>query len=698
MTKRDKKFQSAEFQNMSPPNGTAIEQDELSQNEVLSPDIDPIPAEIEVVSIQDDDTVIDDGDNGIAEADFKSKKNIKAESADDLEAIELVDESEDEGEVYEELESEESGVELSELNDDSEMNYEIKQADSTDEIVDAEIQEQVPVIYAPSTGGKRFGKLIRFSKKFPDATSEESDSKEELVEVRPAEEIQSELTVLLLGQERLEGEIVVARRDATAAETTVKEFADFVASAEATLAWRLKVKFTQNLGLVDGDIASVVSVAESIDVTELGLLVRLKQMFLRRFWTSIFIALIVIAIFIAVQYFLSDNESGIAQYIDDYPRDLFYFQVLQSWAVYFIGILIWYYRSWSNYERSLQLAEVRLVWVRDSLKSSQDAKSKLTKLYAHADQWTQLIALSLFYPWQIDPKWESSKGSILSDEKLPNSVTVAQTIEGSLGAMVALETTATARLIRPGWREQVFIRQIVALAKHHGIKPGKLDYEVLDKDSPSIPNGTRKFFMENFRDEAVQVSVARSYLSELSTEVQTVGLLESKPPVKNDYVDELRAIAEDLDMLGEVQEEKSWDGFLLEIVGAESDPIIPISPFSFTDHAITENCHGNPLVSIQMPDRLRTLVQNFDANRVKINSYEDKARLPLDLVVRVDSVGPLDPETLKLWGRASNGIQNANEEGANSSPAQDLTCKSCGRKNCETLRPGNTTPCAHSGL
>jgi hypothetical protein len=242
------------------------------------------------------------------------------------------------------------------------------------------------------------------------------------------------------------------------------------------------------------------------------------------------------------------------------------------------------------------------------------------------------------------------------------------------------------------------MRQIAAVAKHQGIQQDKYNIETFDKDSPSIPNGSRNFFVSNFRDPKVQLAVARSYLSELSIEVQTVGLLESKPPVKIDYVDDLSAISEDLDMLGEVEIDQAWDGFLLDIVGNERDPIIPISPFSFTDRAVIENAHGLPNVHIQMPMRLRSLTESLESNRVLLSAYEDSARLPLDLVVRVDYVGPLEPEMLKLWSKPDVSASPARQAPEQTESKVSANCSNCGRRDCSAATPGSNIACTYSGV
>ena len=511
-------------------------------------------------------------------------------------------------------------------------------------------------------------------------------------------EIQTEIDQLLKTQAVLDAEHEQLTRNMSESERAMQEFAQFVTKVENSIAWRLKNKFEANLASADADIERIMQVSSEIDVSDVGYLVKLRRLFLRRFWKATLFATLAIIVFVALQYFLQDSQNSIARFIVDYPLASFVTSVLILWTSSIFTFIVWYYKTWSSYERSLRLSEVKLLWVRDSLKQAQESKSKLTKLYAHAEQWIGLIALSLHHPWKTDPKWEQASGSILSDEKLPNAVTVAQAVEGSAGAMAALERTAVARLLRPGWREQIFMRQIAAVAKHQGIQPDKYNIETFDKDSPSIPNGSRNFFVSNFRDPQIQLAVARSYLSELSIEVQTVGLLESKPPVKNDYVDDLSAISEDLDMLGEVEIDQAWDGFLLDIVGNERDPIIPISPFSFTDRAVIENAHGLPNVHIQMPMRLRSLTESLESNRVLISAYEDSARLPLDLVVRVDYVGPLEPEMLKLWSKPDASAAPARPATEQSETKVSGNCSNCGRRDCPAATPGSNIACTYSGV
>lgn len=580
--------------------------------------------------------------------------------------------------------------------EDSELTSEVDGLTEELNLLEDEAQSRVKL--AATVNSKIRGNLKFWQKPISKPSEIFSQEPEPQVQFasRSIQEIETDIQSALERKSQIEEQIKKASKDSELAEVASQEFALFASGAEGSIAWRLKTKFSEILSHIDQDIDLVVNSAEKIKLTDIGLLNRLKQSFIRRFWTSIFILVFVISAFFILRNYLETSLHDFAMFIKSIPTINFLSFVLTFWLTSFFGLIVAYYKAWSNYERNLQLAEVELDWVRNALASAQDSKHKLSKLYSHTEQWINLISLSLFNPWKTDSRWEESTGSILSDDQLPNAVSVAQAIEGSAGAMAALERTAAAKLLRPGWREQVFARQISAVAKHLGIQSGKFDYEVLDKDSPSIPNGSRNFFLENFRDESVLLSVARSYLSELSVEVQTVGLLESKPPVQNDYVDDLEVIAEDLDILGEVKPEKSWDGFLLEIVGDGKDPIIPISPLSFTDRAVIENTHGNPKVHIQMPMRLRTLIDNFDTSRVALKAHNDNAKLPLDLVVRVDMVGPVEASAMKIWNKqAEEEITRENSK----DPKKSVTvCRTCGRKDCQSLEPNSNFVCEQNGV
>jgi hypothetical protein len=151
-------------------------------------------------------------------------------------------------------------------------------------------------------------------------------------------------------------------------------------------------------------------------------------------------------------------------------------------------------------------------------------------------------------------------------------------------------------------------------------------------------------------------------------------------------------------MLGEVEIDQAWDGFLLDIVGNERDPIIPISPFSFTDRAVIENAHGLPNVHIQMPMRLRSLTESLESNRVLLSAYEDSARLPLDLVVRVDYVGPLEPEMLKLWSKPDVSASPARQAAEQPESKVSANCSNCGRRDCPAATPGSNIACTYSGV
>jgi hypothetical protein len=648
-------------------------------------------------SFQDNELTTED--TGLSEADEQENPDTsEAELPDVVEAPvdhDLVDDS-DEIEGAVDIDSSED-IESTETEPDA-----VEQTDAEEDWLDEDALEQeiypnVDIDQGATKNYRPFMKRKVKSFKGSQGAPEETEAAVS-APVREPAEIQKEIDQLLISQTAVESRQQSSSASLSEAERAVQEFAQFVTAVENSIAWRVKSKFENNLKSVDSDLEKVLQVSEGIDVSEVGYLVKIRRLFLRRFWKATLFAILAVVIFVILQRILADFEYVITEFIVNYPLSNFVILVTSLWVSSIFTFIVWYYKTWSGYERSLRLSEVKLVWVRDSLKQTQESKSKLTKLYAHAEQWIGLIALSLHHPWQTDPKWEQASGSILSDEKLPNAVTVAQAVEGSAGAMAALERTAVARLLRPGWREQIFMRQIAAVAKHQGIQPDKYNIETFDKDSPSIPNGSRNFFVDNFRDSLVQLAVARSYLSELSIEVQTVGLLESKPPVKNDYVDDLSVISEDLDLLGEVEVDQAWDGFLLDIVGSERDPIIPISPFSFTDRAVIENSHGLPNVHIQMPMRLRSLTENLESNRILISAYEDSARLPLDLVVRVDFVGPLEPEMLKLWSKENSGRTSADSAASQAEVKASSICRNCGRRDCPAGAPGSNAACTYSGV
>lgn len=699
---RFNRIQQTEIENLEQPEDNAeLESDYsegLEEREAkVSLETNDEESFIELVQHSPEDSVTDsDNDSGIDNP-VDVEPDLTDTEFSDEDSSGLIDGEDFESDVdfdieFEEITTSEDATEVGELNEGVEVEV-------LDEI-EATASELTSFDENPENSTKNY-RLFRKSK-FKDLGT--STAGAELVEeteatpVRNPSEIKADLEILLIAQMEIESRQRISSTNLADAERASQEFAKFVSAVENSIAWRLKSRFENNLASADSDLDRVLQVSAEIDLSEVGYLVKIRRLFLRRFWKSTLFATLAIVLFVALQRILQDSTFELARYVVDYPLERLITTVLILWAGSIFTFIVWYYKTWSNYERDLRLSEIKLLWVRDNLKQVQEAKSKLTKLYAHAEQWISLISLSLHHPWQTDPKWEQASGSILSDEKLPNAVTVAQAVEGSAGAMAALERTAVARLLRPGWREQIFMRQIAAVAKHQGIQQDKYNIETFDKDSPSIPNGSRNFFVDHFRDSLVQLAVARSYLSELSIEVQTVGLLESKPPVKNDYVDDLSAIAEDLDLLGEVEVDQAWDGFLLDIVGSERDPIIPISPFSFTDRAVIENAHGLPKVHIQMPMRLRSLTENLESDRVLISAYEDSARLPLDLVVRVDSVGPLEPEMLKLWSKEGATTSPAGPNPSRGEVTSPSNCGNCGRRDCPAAAPGSTVACTYSGV
>jgi hypothetical protein len=363
--------------------------DEPAVTEIDS-DLDPVESEVEatvnqsdselIENTSDDDVLVDDSD---LEAHVDESEPDAIHEDEDEVALEEEAQLDQEDEEYEV-----DNVESDDLPFDAEAE-EDQAAEISSTWVEAEVDESEYVedmapeysIQETKRNYRPFGK--KKSKNF-DSSNFYVQSESVSTEPRRAPaEIQREIDQLLRTQAALDSEHEKLSRNMSESERAMQEFAQFVTKVENSIAWRLKTKFEANLKSADADIERIMQVSSEIDVSDVGYLVKLRRLFLRRFWKATFFATLAIAIFVALQYFLQDSENSIARFIVDYPLASFVTSVLILWTSSIFTFIVWYYKTWSSYERSLRLSEVKLLWVRDSLQQAQESKSKLILLISN---------------------------------------------------------------------------------------------------------------------------------------------------------------------------------------------------------------------------------------------------------------------------------------------------------------------------
>jgi hypothetical protein len=209
--------------------------------------------------------------------------------------------------------------------------------------------------------------------------------------------------------------------------------------------------------------------------------------------------------------------------------------------------------------------------------------------------------------------------------------------------MLAMQRYAAESFMAKGWRARVFAEQIDIIREAKGLPKERLSVEQLDQDITYSPTGPRAIVASLIGDERILETVARKQIQPLAVEIQKETSGNTRPDIR-----EIPS-AKPKKILGNTgqsdQELKPWDEFLALPIGGEGKPTVPLSLASFSDDGQRANQHSRAKSFFITPARLQNLT---GVPSSQIRTYAESERMPMDIVVRLDLVGPVQNSELSI--------------------------------------------------
>lgn len=157
-----------------------------------------------------------------------------------------------------------------------------------------------------------------------------------------------------------------------------------------------------------------------------------------------------------------------------------------------------------------------------------------------------------------------------------------------------------------------------------------------------------KEFMEN---SAVLERVAARQLKPIIEKLQGDAMTTARPKVLQVDLDPLSPIRVDPESVVEYEPEEQWDDFLkhtLTLGDGAVDPLTPLTALALGDAYIQSGEHEGVTGHVLLPQRVANELNVQGISNLLFTPHKEQTPAPIDSVVRVDLVGPLDPQITRL--------------------------------------------------
>lgn len=395
----------------------------------------------------------------------------------------------------------------------------------------------------------------------------------------------------------------------------------------------------------------------------------------RIIWSSLF------AILVAWIIWDSSQQYSYMQRVVDPFVDQHYTELVTTfssiWALWVIGSLISYYRGYSIFNREVETQILSLKDVIDGYIKTQQEISRLSLLYRQTNDWLEILANALYRPWKTHPDWGTSKEYTNHYETFPYALRVAQAHEGADARMQELERIIGSRLLKQGWRNDAFEDLVAQVGTEMGLPSGKFVVDLLDQDLPHQTNNSRnllkRFLIHSAKTsqagevdlgsnsappqtgkpeptDRYLVEVARKRLLELIEKTQSVAISAARPRVEQIIDDPLLSLRADSAGVDEFDPTESWDEFLTDSLGADSVDKSPLGVLSFTEEGRMKNLPSKVQSYVLVPKRLEKALPNISSESITVVPLGDDRPRSLEIIARIDVVGPADFSAVALLG------------------------------------------------
>ena len=470
--------------------------------------------------------------------------------------------------------------------------------------------------------------------------------------IRSHKAAQKEVKELRELLEKLEAEEVSIEAHLSNQQTNLQSLSIWLEEAERTYLHKLTVAMDQRLGNVRNDLESMALALENMELPEKGTLVKLRK----RFHKQLLVAAAITS-GIAILYGLIHSQLELGSN-PDWPLPSFIWVVAGvSFALVSLGFSADYYRSWSEFDRNVAMKLVDMQRVVEGHRKVQLEENRLGILYAQTLDWVSIIGAALKEPWKVRDSWKNSSLRALDLEKLPFAMRVAQAQADEEAPVYVLRTASSEALARRGWRARSFELLVYEVAKLSG-KTNSFKVESLDRDLPHASNGSRRIMKEFMSDPKVLERVAARHLKPIIEKLQGEAMTTARPKVLQVDLDPLSPIRVDPESVVEYEPEEQWDDFLLHTLtlgDGVTDPLTPLTALALGDAHIQTGEHEGVTGHVLLPQRVANELSVQGIENLMFTAHKEETPAPIDSVVRVDLVGPLNPEITRLLSGQQNG-------------------------------------------
>jgi hypothetical protein len=382
------------------------------------------------------------------------------------------------------------------------------------------------------------------------------------------------------------------------------------------------------------------------------------------------------------QYQESLSSLVLAYGLIDLGVEILFWTAIITPAVLVLSLLLLfipYHRKWAGFERSVEIQLMNLERIEKGSAVCRSEIQRMTALHGQAIRWVKTMATVTHTPWQVKPSWLESGLKTLDLDSLPFAMRIAQADEGDTASFATLLDSAQSKLQQPGWRKQAFDRLIAGIQDATGRSGKAFSLEALDQDLPHASNNSRNHLEKYMSDDGVLQKVAVQYLKPLIEDLQGKAMANARPEVVQAEDDPLLEFRGDIEEVDEYSNRHKWDDFLsytLTLDNGEADPVTALSVMSIAPEKIMEGEHENVSSYALIPEHVSSKLDPALTAGLTKQTYDAKIARPLDSVIRVDVVGPVNLRALRLVsGKHSTSQSVGPEESGQSTPVQGAFVK-----------------------
>lgn len=311
--------------------------------------------------------------------------------------------------------------------------------------------------------------------------------------------------------------------------------------------------------------------------------------------------------------------------------------------------LVRYHAGWSRFERRIQVERTRLAHFARSARRAREEAARLRSVHRQAVDWLVLLSKAIHRPWHVPEVWTQHETFDVERGHMPFATRLA-TVSGEETAAVArMRAAMTSKLVRRGWRHEAFESLVREMAADYGAGQG-FGLSALDEDLPHSSNHTRRMLLRALDDESLLTRIAAPRLADIVASVQRDEEAIARPRVRPMGSNPLNALRRPEDYDG-VELDVPWDDFLLDSL-TRADPMTPVSATVLTELQVGERYHERVTSFLVAPSRLQERLRFDPSAPIHVVPFEASTGAPVDLVWRVDVVGPVPRSAIRLWDGA----------------------------------------------